>query len=378
MSSTLKKKIAKMIYILVAIIILFIVGIFIFLQHPLFGKNATGDRLKKIEASEYFKDGSFKNLTHTPDLTEGVSYTDIFKDMFFNKADHTIPLDKIPSVKTDIQNQTIDKNFIVWFGHSSYYIQVDSLRYLIDPVLSINASPIMATNNAFEGSYSYTTNDLPEIDYLIITHDHYDHLDYSTIKELKNKVKKIICPLGVGAHFEYWGFDSENIIEKEWYEQVALNQETEITFTPTRHFSGRSFKRNQSLWTSYVLKTKSFNLFLGGDSGYDSHFKEIGENYGPFDLAILENGQYDYKWKYIHMLPDEVLKASQDLNTKKLFPVHSAKFKLANHAWNEPLEKITTLNDSSFVVPIITPKIGDFIDLNNETQTFDYWWKDIK
>ena len=173
-------------------------------------------------------------------------------------------------------------------------------------------------------------------------------------------------------------FDKNKIIEKDWNESFEIDAETKITLTPARHFSGRGLKRNQSLWTSFVLKTKTMNLYLGGDSGYDFHFKEIGDAYGPFDLAILENGQYDYKWKYIHMLPDEVLKAASDLQAKRLFPVHSSKFKLANHGWKEPLEKITTLNDSAFVVPIITPKIGSFIDLNNPNQSFEYWWKDVK
>ena len=378
MKQKTRKRIVKMLYIILAIIVVLTIGTVVFLQHPLFGKTPSGDRLKKVENSENYSDGKFQNLSDTPDLTEGVSYTDIFKDMLFNKAEHAIPLDSIPSEKINLIDRDATENFIVWFGHSSYFMQIDGTKYLVDPVLTENASPIYGTNNAFIGTANYTAEDLPEIDFLMITHDHYDHLDYTTIKNIKSKVKQIVCPLGVGEHFEFWGFDASKIIEKDWYESYEIDVETEITFTPARHFSGRGIKRNQSLWTSYVLKTKNFNLYLGGDSGYDFHFKEIGENYGPFDLAILENGQYDYKWRYIHMLPDEVLKASNDLQAKRLFPVHSAKFKLANHAWNEPLEKITTLNDAAFVVPIITPKIGSLIDLNNNNQTFDYWWKTVE
>lgn len=367
-----------MLYLLLITIVTLTIGIFLFLQHPLFGKTAEGNRLEKIKKSENYRDHKFQNLSETPDLTEGVSYTDIFKDMLFNKADLVIPSDTIPTEKTNLLDRKTNENFIVWFGHSSYFMQIDGKKYLIDPILTENASPIYGTNTVFKGTNIYSTEDIPKIDYLIITHDHYDHLDYTTIKNLKSKIKQVICPLGVGAHFEYWGYNSKNITEKDWHQTYEIDKETKITFTPTRHFSGRGLKRNQTLWTSYVLKTKNFNLYLGGDSGYDFHFKEIGEKYGPFDLAILENGQYDYKWKYIHMLPEEVLKAASDLQTKRLFPVHSAKFKLANHEWKEPLEKITSLNDSIFVVPIITPKIGSYIDLNNENQSFNYWWNSVK
>lgn len=378
MKKKFKQRILKMLYIFIFLIAGLTIGTVVFLQHPLFGKTPSGSRLKKIENSENYRDGKFQNLSETPDLTEGVSYTDIFKDMLFNKSEHVIPLNSIPSEKTNLIDRDTTENFMVWFGHSSYFMQIDGKKYLVDPVLTENASPIYGTNNAFNGTTNYATNDLPEIDYLLMTHDHYDHLDYTTIKNIKDKVKHIVCPLGVGEHFEFWGYEANKITEKDWYETIEIDDDTKITFTPTRHFSGRGIKRNQSLWTSYALKTKNFNLYLGGDSGYDFHFKEIGDKYGPFDLAILENGQYDYKWKYIHMQPNEVLKASKDLKSKRLFPVHSSKFKLANHSWKEPLEKITMLNDSSFVIPIITPKIGSYIDLSNTNQTFGYWWEDVK
>lgn len=366
-----------MLYIFLIIVLTISIGVLVFLQHPLFGKSAEGSRLKTIQNSKHFREGKFQNLSVTPNFSEGISYADIFKDMLFKKVDHAIPSDTIPIEKIDfIKNKNTD-NYMVWFGHSSYFIKIDGINYLIDPVLTANASPIYGTNIAFKGTTEFTVSDLPEIDFLLITHDHYDHLDYTTIKNLKSKVKHIICPLGVGAHFELWGFDANKIIEKDWYESFDINTETKITLAPTRHFSGRGLKRNQTLWTSFILKTKTLNLYLGGDSGYDFHFKEIGTKFGPFDLAILENGQYDYKWKYIHMQPEEVLKAASDLKAKRLFPVHSAKFKLANHNWKEPLERITNLNDSTFVVPIITPKVGNFIDLNNPNQNFEYWWKDV-
>ena len=256
-------------------------------------------------------------------------------------------------------------------------MQLEGKSFLVDPVLTDNASPIYGTNISFLGANTYTTEQIPVIDYLIITHDHYDHLEYTSFKNLKEKVAKIICPLGVGSHLEYWGFNSKNIIELDWHEDAILEKNIQITSTPSRHFSGRGFTRNNTLWSSYVLKTAQLNLFLGGDSGYDTHFSEIGSKYGPFDLALLENGQYDYKWKYIHMFPEEVVKASADLKSKRFFPIHSSKFKLANHPWKEPLEKVKTASDSQTETQIITPKIGEIVYLNQTNQLFTDWWKKI-
>jgi L-ascorbate metabolism protein UlaG (beta-lactamase superfamily) len=155
---------------------------------------------------------------------------------------------------------------------------------------------------------------------------------------------------------------------------MTFSNNVKIHTAPARHFSGRGFKRNQALWTSYILEVNDKRIYIGGDSGYDTHFKEIGEKFKSFDLAILENGQYDKNWKYIHMMPEEVLLAAKELNTKILFPVHSSKFALGNHAWYEPLEKITTLpHEGNF--KIITPKIGSKLSPTDTTQFFPAWWK---
>ena len=247
---------------------------------------------------------------------------------------------------------------------------------MVDTVFSGSISPIASLAKAFKGTDIYSVNDLPEIDYLFISHDHWDHLDFETIVNLKSKVKKVICGLGVGAHFEHWGFDANKIIEKDWNQQIDLSDGFTVFTTTARHFSGRGFKRNQSLWLSFVLKTPTQQIFIGGDSGYDTHFSEIGKKYGVFDLVILENGQYDKSWKYIHMMPNEVLQAAKDLNAKCLFPVHSSKFILANHPWDEPLEKITTLNEVQ-KVKLITPMIGEKVDLKDSLQIFTKWWKEV-
>lgn len=359
------------------IIGILIAGIFIFLQHPLFGKEPSGDRLDRIKKSKNYKNGQFHNLSDTPALTEGISYWAVIKELLTSKIENTKPTDSIPCESTNLLEKNIAEDFMVWFGHSSYYIKIDGQSFLIDPVLSKNASPLYGTNTAFKGADLFTCETLPKIDVLILTHDHYDHLDYSSFKDIKNKVSKIICPLGVGEHLEHWGFPKENITELDWYEDASLTDSIKIIATPARHFSGRSFKRNTTLWASYVLQTKNLNLYLGGDSGYDTHFKEIGTKYGPFDLAILENGQYDKKWKYIHMMPEEVVQASNDLQARRFLPVHSSKFKLANHPWKEPLERVSTASEKQTASQLITPKIGEVIYLNQQNQVFEKWWEQV-
>lgn len=195
-------------------------------------------------------------------------------------------------------------------------MQVDGKCILVDPVLSGNTSPIRFTTTSYKGSDVYIPADFPAIDYLLITHDHWDHLDHSTVLKLKLKIKKIITGLGTGAHLEHWGFDTNDIIEKNWNETIQLDNGFIVNTTPGRHFSGRGLKRNLSLWMSFVLTTPTMKIFIGGDSGYDTHFKTIGNAYGPFDVAILECGQYNPYRKYIHLMPEEVVQTGIDLQTK--------------------------------------------------------------
>ncbi|WP_264538420.1 MBL fold metallo-hydrolase [Flavobacterium sp. N1736] len=361
------------------IILLLIAYLIYFLQHPKFGKAPSGERLELIRKSPQYKNGKFVNNSFTPDLAEGYGYFGILYAFLFKKSERKIPTDIIPSIKTNLKELAINEDVLVWFGHSSYFIQLAGKRFLIDPVFSGNASPIAGTTKSFKGTDIYTVDDLPEIDYLLITHDHYDHLDYKTILQLKPKTRQIICPLGVGSHFEFWGFPLQNIIEKDWHEKIELDQNLTLYTTPSRHFSGRSFTRCNTLWTSFVLETKDFKMYLGGDSGYDTHFAEIGNKYGPFDVALIDNGQYNPAWKYIHNLPEDVIKAMKDIKSKRVFPVHSSKFSLALHAWDEPLIKVTQLNaDSENPIPLITPMIGELVELRNEKQEFKQWWKGVK
>jgi L-ascorbate metabolism protein UlaG (beta-lactamase superfamily) len=363
------------IIILFAVIIAII--IIIILNQAKFGKLPSGQRLEKIKNSPNYKNGAFQNQSHTPDLTEGESYFAVARDYFFKQNKNVKPIDKIPSMKTDLHQLDITKDVLVWFGHASYFMQIDGKRILVDPVFCGFASPFSFSTKSFDGTDICACDDIPEIDFLFISHDHWDHLDYATIVKLKPKIKVVICGLGVGEHLEHWGYDTNKIIEKDWNESINLGEGFTVNTVPARHFSGRGLKSKQSLWLSYVLQTPSMKLFIGGDSGYDQHFSEIGKTFGPFDLVILENGQYDKSWKYIHLLPDEILHAAKDLNTKRLLTVHHAKFALGNHAWDEPLVKLVVHN-KIHNLPLITPIIGELVRLKDQEQTFAEWWKDIR
>lgn len=353
--------------------LLLVLGIVYYLNLPLFGKLPNAHKDPRLLKSKNYKDGTFFNQENTPALTEGSGYLDVSKNFFFNDNPNKIP-NHIPAMPVDLKNLP-EENLMIWFGHSSYLLKIDGLIYVVDPVFSGSASPIPGNVKAFEGTQIYNLTDLKKIDFLIITHDHYDHLDYQTVKEIKPLVNKVICGLGVDAHFLYWGYAKEDLIVLDWEESSMLSQDAKITATTSRHFSGRTFKRNSALWCSYVLETAGLKLYIGGDSGYGKHFAAIGQKYGPFDWAILENGQYNKDWKYIHMMPEEVLMAQQDLGAKKLIPVHSGKFALATHDWNEPLLKISELNEKAPIKQqLMTPKLGELVYLNKD-QVFEQWYK---
>lgn len=358
------------------IILLLVLIVFFYMQQPQFGKAPSGDRLEKIKQSPNYKNGQFQNLTYTPALTEGASYTGVMKTFFFGKSKRNKPNHRLPSKKIDVLHLNASEQVLVWFGHSSYFMQLDGKKILIDPVLSGSASPIKFTTPSFPGSDVYTTDDLPDIDYLFISHDHYDHLDYETIVKLQPKVKKVITGLGVGAHLEYWGYDPGKIIEKDWNQELILDDGFKVNTTPARHFSGRKFKRNNTLWMSFVLTTPTHKIFIGGDSGYDTYFATTGTLFGPFDLVILENGQYNENWKYIHMMPEEVVQAAEDLKAENLLPVHWSKFALSIHDWDEPMIRVTK-EAKRKAMPVVHPMIGEAVYLNNTTSSTE-WWKEIK
>ena len=342
--------------IFIVIVLLLFGATYFFLNQSVFGKLPEGARLERIKQSPQYKVGKFINQEATPDFAPGISMWDAAKS-FLNKPNNTEPKGLIPSVQTDLKKLDPNLPQLIWFGHSSYLLQTDGMKFLVDPVFSGNASPISLFANSFEGSDVYQASDFPYIDFLVLTHDHYDHLDYKTILAFKGKFGKIVTSIGVGAHLNHWGISDTQIIELDWNESADLGAQISLTALPARHFSGRKFTRAQSIWSSFALNTPNRKIYLGGDSGYGKHFKEIGEQHGPFDFALLECGQYNDMWPYIHMRPEEVVKAAQDLRADVFMPVHYGKFSLALHPWNEPILRVTAAAKAA-EQKITTPQIG--------------------
>jgi L-ascorbate metabolism protein UlaG (beta-lactamase superfamily) len=336
-----------------------------------FGKTPTAEKSAAIRQSPQYKNDHFENSSPTPMMTGNSSMLRMAWK-FFNKPKATAPSTRLPSIKTDLKNLPADKTAIVWFGHSSYFISAGGKNILVDPVMSGHASPFSFGAKSFAGSDIYSPDELPDIDVLVITHDHYDHLDHRTIQKLKPKLKAVVTSLGISSHLISWGIDKHIIKELDWWEGNTLPGGLEFIATPARHFSGRTTRRNTTLWSSFVLRTGVYNIYIGADSGYDSHFKQIGEKYGPFDLAVLETGQYNESWSFIHMLPEEAVQATIDLNAKVLMPVHWAKFALAFHPWNEPVQRVVK-RAAELNVKVTTPKIGEPVVLDHSYPS-EKWW----
>jgi L-ascorbate metabolism protein UlaG (beta-lactamase superfamily) len=337
-----------------------------------FGKIPSGAALEKIKQSPNFRNNIFQNLHPTVMMAEGTSMAKALWQ-FMNKPKNAAPPHVLPAIKNDVCNIRSTKPVITWFGHSSYFIHINGKNILVDPVLSGNASPFTFTTKSFAGTDVYAVEDLPEIDVLLLTHDHYDHLDHRTVKKLKHKTRLVCTSLGVAPHLRYWGYGGNNILEFDWHDSRQVADGITLTAAPARHFSGRGFVRNRSLWSSFILKAPGYNLYLGGDSGYDTHFKPIGQEHGPFDIALLECGQYNTAWPQIHMMPEETVHAAIDLHAKWLMPVHWGKFSLSLHAWDEPVKRVTA-EAAALRMPITTPIIGEQVILG-EFYPVARWWE---
>lgn len=364
-------------FFIVLLLLVVVVGLYVWavLRQPAMGRLPTGARWARVQASPNFRRGAFQNLGPTSNNSNNTPGISILLKLFFGLGKRTSPKLPVPSVKSDLRLLERGINQVVWLGHASYFLWIDDKSYLVDPVLSGRASPVPFTVKAFAGTDIYTVDDLPPIDYLLITHDHWDHIDHPVIEALKEKVGRVITGLGTGEHFVRWGYDESQITELDWHESTPLTEGSTLHATPARHFSGRGLTRNQTLWLSFVLKTPSTSVFLGGDSGYGPHFKDIGRSHGPFDLAILENGQYNEAWPTAHCTPEQTLQASRDLKAKTLLPVHWGKFQLSTHEWDEPiirLKKAHTYQDAHLLTPVIGEPVG--IGMR---QTFRSWWKGL-
>ena len=345
----------KILLIILAVVAVIAITAFLVLRHPAFGRRMSAERKARIEASPNYRDGMFRNEEPTPQFTGDKSPIAMLWDFIAHRPKDRMPKEPLPTVKTDLKSLPTDRDWLIWFGHSSYLFCLNGKRYLVDPLLKMEF-PVSVMMKPFAGTDIYTPDDMPDIDVLIITHEHWDHLDYATLRDLREKVKHAVCPLGVAEYLEYWHYDKSAITEMDWGESLTGTESScltakrsnsvngltgeadlKVTCLPTRHFSNRLLGgRNQTLWAAFMVEDGGRKVYIGGDGGYDGRFKRVREQFGQIDLAFLENGQYNDDWKYIHTTPECLEQAILDLNAKAVFTVHHDKFALAKHPWSEP------------------------------------------
>ncbi len=375
----LKRILKKMLYITIGIILLLTIATIIFVNHyPSFGGKPTGKRLEQMLSSPNNVEGKFTNIYPVKkDYGWEFSKKMIKKQLKGNpNRKPSNPLPFIKWSKEEVESIPDSATTAIWYGHSAFYLKMNGKNILLDPMFGDYPSPIPYTlNKRFNDTIPIAISDLPTIDIIILSHDHYDHLDYNSILKLKDKTKQFIVPLGVGAHLEKWGVDKTKITELYWYENIKVDDITVIC-TPAQHFSGRGLTdKFRTLWSSWVIDGKH-KIFFSGDSGYFDEFKKIGEKYGPFDACMMECGQYDELWDDIHMFPEQTAQAHIDLKGNMLIPIHWGGFTLTTHDWNDPIKRLSKICKQKNI-NLATPIIGEKITIGKK-QEFSSWWETLK
>ena len=339
-----------------------------------FGGKLTEKLIEKYSQSSNWQSGKFQNLEHTSmDFSLRKMPKLLFRQIFKGKGRNPAqPIPVFPFDKDAFMSPS-DQVKMIWYGHSVMLFRINGKTLLIDPMFGDNSAPSAPFKiPRFSENTLAIIDDLPPIDLVLLTHDHYDHLDFDSIRKLKPKVIQFYTAMGVARHLAYWGIDKTLITEFDWWDQKVFEDIT-ITFTPSRHFSGRGLSdRFKSLWGGWVLNNGKENIYFSGDGGYGEHFKEVGKRLGPFDFGMMECGQYNENWHQIHMYPEETVQAAIDAGVKNAMPVHWGGFALAQHHWKDPVQRFVK-QASVQNVSVNVPEIGKIFtatDLLTEK-----WWE---
>lgn len=342
--------------------------------HLQFGGKVTEELERKYEKSENWRGGKFQNFEKTVmDMSLAKIPGLIYKQLTKKGQRPKNNLDFLPFDIDDFLAPSEETKFI-WYGHSALLMRMNGQTIFIDPMLGPDTTPIAPFDNKrFSKDTLLLIDDLPEIDLVLLTHDHYDHLDYDRIQKLKGKTKKFFVSLGLQRHLVRWGVETDLITEFDWWQSADL-EDIKIHFTPTRHFSGRGLTdRSKCLWGGWVLRSNRENIWFSGDSGYGQHFKTIGERLGPFDFAFMECGQYNEDWRPLHMFPEESVQAALDAQVRKAMPVHWSGFALSyQHTWTEPADEFVKFAQNQDL-DFILPPLGRLFSYKDRIQ--DKWWE---
>lgn len=327
-----------------------------------------------IARSPQFKDGKFRNVAsmHKPGFVDTV---EIFRKVMFNKPKDSVPSGVIPvQALTRAQLVAAPDDSVFRLGHSTMLIKLGGLFYLTDPVFSERASPVQWAGPARFHKPPISIDELPPIEAVILSHDHYDHLDHAAVLALAKKTRSFVTPLGVGERLIGWGIAAAQVRQLDWWQTTQVGA-VKLVATPAQHFSGRSLSDgNSTLWASWVIQQGDLKIFFSGDTGYFDGFKKIGDAYGPFDLAMIETGAYDAMWPDVHMQPEQTVQAFLDLKGKTLMPVHNGTFDLGLHRWQEPFDRIVALAKEKGVA-LTTPQMGERLDARQPAAGSAWWSK---
>ncbi|TGM35114.1 MBL fold metallo-hydrolase [Leptospira biflexa] len=349
-----------------------------FVHCKAFGKDPEGAHKEKIQKSSHFDPTREQFVNRRPDILEkmreGQNFFSLFVKFMFGGDKNQKPSAKLPEEKPNFKEflEPDESIKFIWFGHSTFLVNIEGTILFFDPVFSESAAPFSFMVKRFQDAV-VKLEEIPKVDYIIISHDHYDHLDMETIEFFKSKQTRFITPLGVTSHIKEWGVSEDRLTELDWWEKLDLGK-IQIVCTPAQHFSGRrGMNGNKTLWSSWTILGQKERFYFSGDSGYDIHFKQIGETYGPFDLTFIENGQYNPMWEAVHVLPEQTAMAHLDLKGKALVPVHWGMFNLSLHSWYEPAENIER-EAKKHNINLLTPKFGQLVKLKNPN-LLERWWK---
>jgi L-ascorbate metabolism protein UlaG (beta-lactamase superfamily) len=363
-----------MIWTLAVILTIFFGVLFYIYLNPQFGGSVNKSQKEIYAQSKYWDGDKFINMEETKMEIGTKDIPGLLKKQLFGTEGRS-PKTNIPLIPFDKEKWNKNKEVakFIWYGHSALLLQIKGKNYLMDPMLGDDSSPIapFKTKRFTEGVLEII-DQIPPLEAVFMTHDHYDHLDYASIKKIRNKVNKYYVALGVGRHLESWDVSKEQIIEFDWWDEL-VDESLKITFVPSRHFSGRGLTdRAKSIWGGWVVEWDEQRIYCTGDGGYGAHFKEIAEKFAPFDWAFVECGQYNKLWHQLHMYPEEAVQTGIDVQAGTTIPIHWGGFALALHNWKDPVERFVA-HAIKTQTRYTLPQIGEIVLMGQEPQQNDWY-----
>ncbi len=358
-------------------LVLLVLGLLLMLAWNRLGGSMAGERLERAEQSANYRDGKFQNPIPT-DNSFGLGKLWRTARLYAGGQQKTplTPPPIVPLTPDAFNPPPVSGLRITWLGHSSALIEIDGLNILLDPVFSDRISPLTFAGPKRFHPVPISAAGLPKLDAVIISHDHFDHLDYDSILALAPKTDAFYMPLGVGAHLEKWKIPPEKIIEMDWWDEINIKDNLRLIACPARHFSGRLSFSNPTLWASWALIGPKNRVFFSGDTGIMPLFKDIGDRFGPFDATLIKIGAYGLTWPDIHINPEQGLKVHRMVKGRLMIPVHWGTFSLSYHAWTEPVERLLVAADQ-MNIKIAVPQPGQSLEPENPPPV-KRWWPEIE